>query len=310
MKGRPGMRLSRTFFLLLFAVFLVVCGPAPELAARAGGGHSSGGRSGGSSGGSRSSSSSSSRSSSSSSSSSSRSYGGSRGSGSSGNYNGSTSPGGFVALVVIGLVVIVFLYVKSRFNETRRMDFAPGPARPPRPREDRLRQLRNTDPNFSPILFKAFAYLVYVKYHEWAGSRGQSAAVLPYLMPQAKAQGANGPAVSGVLVEALEIENAYVTAEHAIIDVKFQATLMLAEKGPRSRILRDDGVRFIRSVKARTPAPEEVLRLGCPQCGSPEEPQADGKCPACGTVNARGEVSWVIADVQGQVLNFKPEQLG
>ena len=66
----------------------------------------------------------------------------------------------------------------------------------------------------------------------------------------------------------------------------------------------------MRSIKARTPAPEEVLRLGCPQCGSPEEPRADGKCPSCGAVNARGEVSWVIADVQGQVLNFKPEQLG
>ncbi|MBP9892800.1 MAG: TIM44-like domain-containing protein [Planctomycetes bacterium] len=278
-----------------------------ELEARAGGGHSSGGRSGGSSGGSRSSSSSSSRSSSSSSSS--RGYGGSRSSGSSGRYSGSTSPGGYVALVmffgILGVVVVFFVMLQRAANANSRKW-----ALPPQPRPDPLKQVQAVDPNFSLILFKAFAYLIYVKYHEWSGSRGAGKAVLPYLMPQVKAQGASGPAVSGVLIEALTIESVFVTAEHVIIDVKFQATLMLADKGPRSRILRDDGVRFLRSVKARTPAPESVLRLGCPQCGSPEEPKPDGACPSCGAVNARGDISWCIADIQGEVLNFKPEQLG
>ena len=215
-----------------------------------------------------------------------------------------------MALVVIALVVFVFLYVKSVMQRSTSLPSGPMAALPPPRRRNPLPTLHNVDPNFSQILFKAFAYLIYVKHHEWAGSGGASKAVLPYLMPQVKAQGANGPAVSGVLVEALEIENVYLSPEHAIIDVKFQATLMLAGKGPRTRMMRDDGLRFIRSVKARTPAPEDVLRLGCPQCGSAEEPKPDGACASCGAVNARGEISWVVADVQGRVLNFKPEELG
>ena len=224
---------------MLFALFVAISVPV-ELEARAGGGHSSGGRSGGG-GGSRSSSSGGSRSSSSSSS---RGYGGSRSSSSSSSrsYGGaggsSTSPGGFVALVVIALVVFVFLYVKSVMQRSTSLPSGPMAALPPPRRRNPLPTLHNVDPNFSQILFKAFAYLIYVKYHEWAGSGGASKAVLPYLMPQVKAQGANGPAVSGVLVEALEIENVYLSPEHAIIDVKFQATLMLAGKGPRARMMR------------------------------------------------------------------------
>lgn len=206
--------------------------------------------------------------------------------------------------MIAGVVILAALVKRSSSS------LAPRYTAPPLPRPDRLRQLRSADPNFSPILFKAFAYLIYVKYQEWAGSRGQSSAVVPYLSEQLKAKGANGPAVSGVLVEALEIEGVFVTPEYSIIDVKFQATLLLAEKGPRARIMRDDGLRFIRSVKAQTPAPEQVLRLGCPQCGSPEETKANGQCPSCGATNARGEVSWIVADIIGETLNFAPEKLG
>lgn len=308
MKGRSGMRLSRTFFLLLFAVFIAVCAPAPELAARAGGGHSSGGRSGGSSGGSRSSSSSSSSSRSSSSSSSSRSYGGSRSSGSSGSNSGSTSPGGVVVLVVIVVVAVIIMFIKASMANSAHPGVPVASLRPPK--RDPTRMLLRVDPNFSMILFKAFAYLIYVKYHEWAGSGGASKAVLPYLIQHLKTQGPNGPEISGVLIEALEIENVYLSPEQAIVDVKFQATLMLAGQGPRARIMRDDGFRFIRSVKARTPAPENVLRLGCPSCGSAEEPKPDGACASCGAVNARGEISWCVTDIRGRVLNFKPEKLG
>jgi Tim44-like domain len=277
-----------------------------ELEARAGGGHSSGGRSGGG-GGSRSSSSGGSRSSSSGGS---RSYGGSRSSSSSGSGRGSTSPGGFVSLVVIAVVAFIIMYVKSKMNQQQSTGFQPLAALPRPRKRDPTQTLRSVDPNFSLILFKAFAYLIYVKHREWAGSAGASKAVLPYLMPQVKAQGASGPAVSGVLVEALEVENVFLSPEHAIIDVKFQATLMLAGKGPRARIMRDDGLRFMRSVKARTPAPEDVLRLGCPSCGSAEELTPQGACSSCGAVNARGEISWVVADVMGRQLHFTPEELG
>lgn len=208
-------------------------------------------------------------------------------------------------MLVIGGLIVFGGLVKRGARTLQPSYVAP---RPPRP--DRLRQLRNHDPNFSAILFKAFAYLIYVKYQEWAGSRGQNKAVEPYLSEQVRAKGASGPAVAGVLVEALEIEGVFVTPEYSIVDVKFKATLMLAEKGPRARIMRDDGVRFIRSIKALTPAPEKVLRLGCPQCGSPEEPKANGQCPSCGATNARGEVSWIVADVIGEALNFEPEKLG
>jgi hypothetical protein len=296
-----GLKFSRILYALLFALFIAISVPV-ELEARAGGGHSSGGRSGGSSGGSHSSSSGGSRSSSSGSS---RSYGGSRSSGGSGP---STSPGGFVSLVVIAIIAVIIMFIRSQRANSASPGVPVAALRPPR--RDLTRSLLRVDPNFSMILFKAFAYLIYVKYHEWAGSRGSSKAVLPYLMPQVKAAGANGPEISGVLIEALEIENVFLSPEQAIVDVKFQATLMLAGKGPRARIMRDDGFRFIRSVKARTPAPEEVLRLGCPSCGSAEEPTAQGACSSCGAVNARGEISWVVADVQGRVLNFKPEELG
>lgn len=79
-------------------------------------------------------------------------------------------------------------------------------------------------------------------------------------------------------------------------------TIRLSRREARAhdRVVRaycEEAWTFRRRVGAASRSPEEVHRLGCPSCGSAEPTDAQGRCPACGTIVGHGELEWQATDM-------------
>ncbi|MCA8937334.1 MAG: TIM44-like domain-containing protein [Planctomycetes bacterium] len=170
-----------------------------------------------------------------------------------------------------------------------------------------VNQIQQFDPNFSRVLFLDFARLVYVKLHESRGGLGRRGdkdfAVAPYVSPQIRQQLKQSQVdVSEVIVGALSIERVSLQPNAIQIVVGIRSNVVEGGK----RMFLHQRLIFTRPKSVITQPPEETLRLGCPNCGSPEEPGMDGRCPSCGSVTGRGEMSWQVQRVE----TLKREQVG
>lgn len=166
-----------------------------------------------------------------------------------------------------------------------------------------VNRIKESDPNFSRVLFLDFARLVYVKYHESRGGlarRNDSEfAVAPYLSPELRDRVKNSKSqVKQVIVGAIRIERVNVMPDLVRATVTVKANVVEGAEGqePR-RFFVEERLTFARPKSATTRPPEKVLSLGCPSCGSPEEPKLDGRCPSCGSLTAGGQMDWQLKNV-------------
>ncbi len=272
--------------------WLMLCGLlAGELAARAGGGggYSGGGGSsgGGSSGG-----------------------GGSSYSGGSSSYSGSSSydsdsggggvdDDGLGAWIILGVFTAFVIYGifanwrDKRAKRHRKINAA-------HKRREKLREIQKLDPNFSRVLFLSFAHLVYVKYQESVGGIARKNenefAVLPYLNEKLRAKVREGGAkISEVVVGGISIPFTNIASDQIRIVVEYDANVVF--KKNNKRWLYRHRMTFARTKTATTREPSKVLDLGCPKCGSAEEPKLTGECPSCGAINNDGQYDWTVVDL-------------
>lgn len=104
--------------------------------------------------------------------------------------------------------------------------------------------------------------------------------------------------MSNVVVGALSIVSVSADGDRQRIGVRIKANVLETSGGSATRKLIEQRLVFVRPRGVTTASPEKTLSLGCPQCGSPEEPRQDGKCPSCGTVTARGQMQWQVKQVE------------
>jgi Zn finger protein HypA/HybF involved in hydrogenase expression len=155
--------------------------------------------------------------------------------------------------------------------------------------------IKQHDPNFSRILFTDFAHLVYVKLHESRGGlarRNDSEfAVSPYLSERLREQVKNSKVeITEVVVGTLRFARVWATQNHMHINVMYRANVVQGGQ----RLFLEQRLHFRRPKSVTTRSPEKVLDLGCPNCGSPEEPGLDGRCPSCGSLTGRGDMDWQV----------------
>lgn len=211
---------------------------------------------------------------------------------------------GKIASVVIVVAAIYFIYrrmaakkVEERHAEDRgRLVHSRNQQRR---QHEGLRLVREFDPNFSRVLFIDFAHLVFVKYHESRGGLARRSpeqfAVAPYLTPQLRERvKASSVEIGQVVVASLSIGRASASANLLHVAVRYRANVV--EDG--KRIYLEQRLIFKRPKSVTTRAPEKVLALGCPSCGSPEEPGLDGRCPSCGSSTSRGEMDWQVQNIE------------
>lgn len=217
-------------------------------------------------------------------------------------------PPAWVVIVVfgtflgVGVLVFWLFIVAVKHSVANRALYQTGRLRQSKPPAS-LKSIWATDRNFSPVLFKAFAHLVYVKYHESRGGIARAGAdefaVAPYLSPKLRkaVQGASIQILQ-VIVGGLRVDRVAIKPKGVHVWVRFKANIVrLSPSGKRVRYLIEERFRFSRRKGVLTRPPERVLSLGCPSCGSKQEPSVSGKCPSCGHISANGTMDWVVTIV-------------
>ncbi len=199
---------------------------------------------------------------------------------------------GFAALLVVGAVG--WLIDKFERRSVKRAAASVLSAPP-----DWAATIRATDPNFSGPLFVEFANLVFVKYHQARGRDGKRDSIMPYVSaPLRAAIPAEDVVIDGVVVGGRRVESVTEHAAATKIAVVFRANLFRVQGGTRLKDFVEQVLVFSRPKGVLTPDPAQVMRLGCPACGSPEEPRSSGHCPSCGSLSATGEMAWQVVAVE------------
>ncbi|MCB9932516.1 MAG: TIM44-like domain-containing protein [Planctomycetes bacterium] len=211
----------------------------------------------------------------------------------------------FAILLLVGVVAGFIWRAKHRKNLQQHLDQQGRilhSHNAQRRQAQGVNQILQFDPNFSRVLFLDFARLVYVKFHESRGGlgrRGGEFAVAPYLAPQIREQvKQSNTRVSEVIVGALELQRVGLTQDSIQIVVNYRSNVVETAGGAPSRFFLEQRFTFMRPKSAITQPPEKVLALGCPNCGSPEEPGIDGRCPSCGSVTGGGQMDWQVRRIE------------
>lgn len=215
----------------------------------------------------------------------------------------------FALLLLAGVIAGFYFRIKHRQKEKaglERQGRVLHSQRAQRRQSLGVNQIQQFDPNFSRVLFLDFARLVYVKLHESRGGLGARAdgqfAVAPYLAPSVREGIKNSTVnVSEVIVGALSIQRVHLLPDSVQVFVEIRANVVEAPAGGQpNRLFMQQRLTFVRPKSVLTQSPEKVLALGCPNCGSPEEPGTDGRCPSCGTVTGRGQMDWQVQRIETQ----------
>ena len=213
----------------------------------------------------------------------------------------------FAILLLVGVVFGFIWYGKHKKKQKEQLDNQGRilhSHRAQRRQSQGVKQIQQFDPNFSRVLFLDFARLVFVKFHESRGGMARKGdenfAVAPYLAPEIRAQVKMARTkVHEVIVGAIELQRVNATPKEIHVLVNIRANVVEGpDGGEPTRFFLEQKVTFVRPKSAITQPPEKVLSLGCPSCGSPEEPKMDGRCPSCGSLTGRGEMDWQIKRIQ------------
>lgn len=239
-------------------------------------------------------------------------FGGGGGGGSSSGGSGSGGGGGEAALLrlllwlclehpIVGIPLTlcvvggwIWMQRKGKGGRTyhaheRRQRSEPREAPRREAQDSSFAQLRERDPNFSPLLFQDLVQLVFIRGHE-ARRTGDFGAVLPFLAPKAQQMLRKGvPAdISDVIIGASRIKMVRVRGVEAQVMVDFEANV--TEEGQHT-YLREVWT-FRRRADSLSPGPDKMQALRCISCGAAIETDVEGRCRHCETPLADGRLQW------------------
>lgn len=221
----------------------------------------------------------------------------------------------FAILLLIGVICGGVWWSKHKRKQKKNLDIQGRVLhshRAQRRQSAGVNRIKQADPNFSRVLFLDFARLVYVKFHESRGGLARrndnEFAVAPFLSPEIrKAVKTSDVTVHEVIVGAIEIKSVQVMQDLVRVMVNIRSNVVEGPEGQKpQRFFLQQSVTFARPKSAITQAPEKVLSLGCPNCGSPEEPGLDGRCPSCGSLTGSGQMDWQIK----RIATLRRESVG
>ena len=281
------LKLKHIFLIIalsFFTLFVINFLTPKEIQARPGGGHSYSG--GGSS-----------RSSSSSSSSSSYSSGG--GSSYSGSGGGSFTWAGMLIFMALAGVGYVADKAMKKRKETLRISSAISLEAKLKQKEvvyDNLKELKQTDPNFSETLFLDFASSIYTKYKSWLGKK-EFKNLSPFLLPSDIEYSQAYPEEnSEIVIGSISITKVKLTPETQNIIVNIDANFTAKIKNGESfRFEVAESWQFSRKAGVVSSEPDKMRELSCPSCGANANFSDAGNCESCGNFIKNGEMQWYVS---------------
>jgi predicted lipid-binding transport protein (Tim44 family) len=166
-----------------------------------------------------------------------------------------------------------------------------------------LERLRETDPQFSVVVFEDFLQALYARVHEARGAHTLET-LLPYLEPGVRAKLEEGAAqlagVEAVIVGAMSYASVTVPAEpggRVSVVVDFEANyaeVSSSAQHERSGWYVAERWTLSRAKTARSRPPDQVRSFGCPSCGAPLTGMRDDVCAHCGNLVTSGEFDWRV----------------
>jgi len=224
------------------------------------------------------------------------------------------------------VIVVIVLVVRSRSNDTSRgwasqdlssVTFEPAYEEPqpvaatqgvPRRALDRIRE---TDPEFSIVLFEDFLYVLYAEMMRARGQQG-AMALSAYLSPSVIASKMQG-AVTGIVIGAMRVSSLDRTQNAWRVTLDFEANL--TEGAQRLYVV--DRLTVERALGAKSRPPARSRTLDCPNCGAPLHALRGDVCTYCKQQVGMGRFDWTVisfarleSESRGPMLTSNVEEQG
>jgi hypothetical protein len=155
--------------------------------------------------------------------------------------------------------------------------------------------MRETDPNFSMILFREFAHLLYTGFYSNLG-KPSIVKLKPFLRiftPEMM----TGSTYSEIVVGELKVVEFCVEKENRLM-VKYSANYTECKDQTNEYIRHQIGETWVfrRDKGALSPEPERMQAITCPSCGAAADFSDAGICSYCKNTIIDGQMQWTLAD--------------
>jgi predicted lipid-binding transport protein (Tim44 family) len=199
--------------------------------------------------------------------------------------------------VPVLLVVVAVVIVRALMNQGGRRQVVHHTERAPAARPvDGVQALRADDPAFSMPVLLDFLQLLHRRATA-AAPKGDWDALLPFVSEQARsdlsAAHRGVTEVRDVVAGGIQIMSAQRDQDAFVLQVVVQDTRRESLEGGGARhVYVEESWSLARRVGARSPTPDDAVRMGCPSCGAAIDTDRTGRCVVCETAIVDGLLQW------------------
>lgn len=234
--------------------------------------------------------------------------------------HGSSSPGAMLIFLVIFAIIIIIAINNRKAGQS--LVSAPtliNRANQQNKIRDALALLKQSDPNFSAILFLDFVHSLYSKFYSYS-THPEFSYLSPFLSTELQRhfEQAIPWTVNEVVINGIQWQDVTTQAtETESIRLVIDANYTLHLEGKRSRYAVTERWLLSRKKGLLSPEPDKMHALCCPYCGAPAHFTDAGQCEHCGTVVHKGEMQWLLdkrgvlrttALAAGDLVSYAEEQ--
>lgn len=203
------------------------------------------------------------------------------------------------------ILIIVFYYYSKRKKKRAGQTISSAPTHTNkfnehRQIENKIEELKTTDPNFSRLLFLDFVSSVYHKYYSYLGKK-EFKDLKPFLSNRiwdnATKDGYNQQDVSEIVIGNISFVAIFESNEYTGITVDINSNYTLTIVGKSSRYILTERWLFNRKKGVLSLAPEGMRDLKCPNCGAAGNFTDVGECEYCDTFIEAGKMQWFVNQV-------------
>jgi hypothetical protein len=211
------------------------------------------------------------------------------------------------------LAIVIGIVIYASIQRARNKDWDSGPPVALQRAID-LQKLRQTDPDFSQVVFEDFAFRLFGTAQRARATDAELETVAPYVAPPARKQLASrtpGEPVESVVVGAmrifrLDLPEPFVdeALQRVRIGIEFEANVTTRSH----TYFSVESWLFGRAASARTKPPDPARRFPCPNCGAPWEAKATGtqQCSYCNEIVDNGRFDWVVENIMAASIDERP----
>lgn len=218
--------------------------------------------------------------------------------------SGSYSRGNQVDIEPLGLLIglmiaVIIILIFNKLNNTQSLSSKPTLTNKKRQNNAikvQLESLKQSDPNFSGILFLDFVHSLYNKFYSYS-THPEFSYLSPFLSSalQQHFQLATPWTINEVIINGMHWQqvNTLNTEINSIcLDIDANYTLLLQGKATRYAVT--ERWLLCRNKAALSPGPDKMQALCCPYCGAPAHFTDVGVCGHCGNTVHKGELQWYL----------------